>query len=156
MGSGGCESLCPSLLPAHLRHLSLAEVKDLLAEELQDGHAVLTQCLIRPAGIDQVRDEALPLGGPVLQRVPGNSQVCSTVNRRGCGWAYVTTPASVCLSATAGAGGGLLTCHPGDVHMHTRAGRACNAGHAQTVYLSCLYTTHACAHMCVNKCVPTD
>jgi hypothetical protein len=30
-------------------------------------HAVLTQRLIRFAGSHQVRDEALPLGGPVLQ-----------------------------------------------------------------------------------------
>jgi hypothetical protein len=55
--------------PCHpyLCQLSLAEVKDLLTQQLQDVHAVLTQCLIRFAGRHKVWDEALPLLGPVLQ-----------------------------------------------------------------------------------------
>lgn len=48
-----------------LGHLAAGEVEDLLAEQLQDGHVVLTQALVGFARTNDVRDERLPVLGPL-------------------------------------------------------------------------------------------
>jgi hypothetical protein len=54
-------------LETHLCEVNLAEVEDLLTQQLEDVHAVFTQRLVGLAGSHKVRDEALPLVGPVLK-----------------------------------------------------------------------------------------
>mmetsp|Transcript_2464 Transcript_2464/g.8864 ORF Transcript_2464/g.8864 Transcript_2464/m.8864 type:complete len:326 (+) Transcript_2464:3359-4336(+) len=49
-----------------LRHLPPGEVEHLLRQQLEDHHAVLTQRLRGLGGAHQVRDEGLPLGGPLV------------------------------------------------------------------------------------------
>ena len=48
-----------------LCHLTRAEVKDLLAEQLQDDHVVLAQRLVGLGRTNDVRDETLPVLWPL-------------------------------------------------------------------------------------------
>lgn len=54
------------VLGLHLRHLATGEVKDLLAEQLQDDHVVLTEALAGPTRAHDVADEGGPVFGPFL------------------------------------------------------------------------------------------
>lgn len=49
-----------------LGHLPAGEVKDLLTEQLEDDHVVLTQALAGTAGTHDVTDEGGPVLGPLL------------------------------------------------------------------------------------------
>eukprot|EP00967_Tisochrysis_lutea_P015016 scaffold16897_cov24-Tisochrysis_lutea.AAC.1 len=51
---------------AHLRQVKPCEVKHLLAEQLEDLHAILAQGLAGLGGADQVWDESAPFVGPVV------------------------------------------------------------------------------------------
>ena len=54
------------VLGLHLGHLSAGEVKDLLAEQLEDDHVVLTEALAGPTRTHDVTDESRPVFGPFL------------------------------------------------------------------------------------------
>ncbi len=62
----GAQEDCASWLSTYSGQLAAGEVKDLLAEQLQDDHAVLAQQLAGLRGVDYVCDEGGPLAGPVL------------------------------------------------------------------------------------------
>ena len=46
-------------------HLSAGEVKDFFAEQLEDDHVVLAEALVRLARSNDVRNERLPIFGPL-------------------------------------------------------------------------------------------
>lgn len=54
------------VLGLHLGHLAAGEVKDLLAQQLEDDHVVLTQALAGPTRTHNVADEGGPVFGPLL------------------------------------------------------------------------------------------
>lgn len=54
------------VLGLHLGHLAAGEVKNLLAEQFQDDHVVLTEALARPTRPHDVTDEGGPVFGPFL------------------------------------------------------------------------------------------
>lgn len=54
------------MLGLHLGHLAAGEVKNLLAEQLEDDHVVLTEALAGPTRTHDVTDEGGPVFGPFL------------------------------------------------------------------------------------------
>lgn len=54
------------MLRLHLGHLADGEVKDLLTEQFQDDHVVLTEALAGPTCAHDVADERGPVFGPFL------------------------------------------------------------------------------------------
>lgn len=54
------------VLGLHLGHLAAGEVKDLLAQQLEDDHVVLTEALTGPTRTHNVADEGGPVFGPLL------------------------------------------------------------------------------------------
>lgn len=54
------------VLSLNLRHLAAGEVEDLLAQQLEDDHVVLTQALAGATGSHNVTDEGRPVLRPLL------------------------------------------------------------------------------------------
>lgn len=50
----------------HLGHLATGEIKNLLAEQFQDDHVVLTEALAGPTCSHNIADERGPVFGPFL------------------------------------------------------------------------------------------
>lgn len=62
------------VLGLHLGHLAAGEVKDLLAQQLEDDHVVLTEALAGPTRTHNVADEGGPVFGPLLLKDLGRVQ----------------------------------------------------------------------------------
>lgn len=54
------------MLGLDLGHLATGEIKDLLAEQLENDHVVLTKALAGPTRAHDVADEGGPVFGPFL------------------------------------------------------------------------------------------
>lgn len=54
------------MLGLHLSHLTTGEVEDLLTEEFQDDHVVMTEALTGPTCTNNITDEGGPVFGPLL------------------------------------------------------------------------------------------
>lgn len=72
------------VLGLHLGHLTTGEVEDLLTEEFQDDHVVMTQALAGPTRTNNITDEGGPVFGPLLlqdlrQQKTGKPVICVVI-----------------------------------------------------------------------------